>query len=187
MNSSPSAKNMAKHVVEELSSRKEKLILAESCTAGFVCATLGQVPGVSEVLCGSLVTYRPSVKRRWLKVRQDTIEAHTTESAEVATEMATGALEQCEEATWSAAIVGHFGPNAPEALDGVIYVAVARRTRKGNFKCKVEEHQLKDEDRIQRQHAAAELVLIQLSRTILKKAQKEESASRKKRAKAGAA
>lgn len=176
---SPSAQTMAKHVVDELTRRKEKVILAESCTAGLVCATLGQVPGVSEVLCGSLVTYRPSVKRNWLKVQQDTIESHTTESFEVAEEMAAGALGQCDEATWAAAVVGHFGPNAPEESDGLIYVVIARKTKKGKIKCERAEHRLNDKDRVSRQLGAAEIVLTELSRAILKRTKKEDSKSRK--------
>lgn len=176
----PSAKNMAKHLVEELKRRNEKVIFAESCTAGMVCATLGQIPGVSEVLCGSLVTYRPSVKRKWLKVRQDTIEKHTTESPEVVSEMAVGALEQCKEATWAAAIVGHFGPDAPKEADGHIYITVARRGRKSIKWTTFSGHRLTSSDRCTRQREAAEIVLTELSRLILKRTQKEERRAKKK-------
>jgi len=113
-------------------------------------------------------------------VRQDTIEAHTTESPEVAEEMARGALAQCKEATWAAAVVGHFGPNAPEHSDGIIFVSVARRSKRGNIKCLNSEHQLKDGDRVKRQLGAAEIVLIELSRAILKRTQKEDSKARKR-------
>lgn len=41
--------------------------------------------------------------------------------------MALGVLAKTAEADWSAAVTGHLGPDAPSELDGVIYVAVARR------------------------------------------------------------
>jgi nicotinamide mononucleotide (NMN) deamidase PncC len=41
--------------------------------------------------------------------------------------MAVGVLERTPEADLAASVTGHLGPDAPAALDGVIYVGVARR------------------------------------------------------------
>ena len=166
---------LAEHIYEQLKERGERFVLAESCTGGTVASVVTRIPGISEHFCGSLVTYRPCCKRNWLGVKQDTIEAHTTESAEVACEMAKGALEACIEATWSASVVGHFSPDAPH---NTIYVAVARRKSKGKrskVKCKMAiEHDLKSgEDRYSQQMEATEVVLTALSRAIIQHDDKE--------------
>ena len=41
--------------------------------------------------------------------------------------MALGVLSKTREADWSAAVTGHVGPDAPEELDGIVFVAIARR------------------------------------------------------------
>lgn len=101
-----------------------KVVFAESCTAGMCSAMLGQVEGISDHLCGSMVTYRPQMKIDWLKVKEDTIKEHTCESSQVADEMALNVLEKCVDANFSAAIVGDIGRSAE---DWIIYVAVACR------------------------------------------------------------
>lgn len=113
-----------------------KLVLAESCTAGYVAVMLGEIPGISKHLCGSLVTYRTHSKRRWLGVKKKQIKEFTTESQPVADSMAKLALKRTPEADYALSIVGHLGPNAPKDKDGVIWVSIARRTRKGNIKIK---------------------------------------------------
>lgn len=179
MNTLGITSSIAKHIYDQLKERNERLVLAESCTGGAVAATMAQIPGVSEHFCGSLVTYRPCAKRNWLGVSQDTIEAHTTESPEVACEMAKGALESCQEATWSAAVVGHFATE-PHS----IFIAVARRTAKDKIKCKkAVTYQVKsNEDRALQQGESVEIVLTTLSRAVLRKTEKEDSKKRKKRA-----
>ncbi|MCA9159342.1 MAG: CinA family protein, partial [Planctomycetales bacterium] len=51
-----------------LASEQCRLVLVESCTAGRVAATLGELPGISQWLCGSLVVYRNASKSAWLGV-----------------------------------------------------------------------------------------------------------------------
>jgi nicotinamide mononucleotide (NMN) deamidase PncC len=41
------------------------LVLAESCTAGLIAATLARVPGMSRRLAGSFVVYQIDSKVRW--------------------------------------------------------------------------------------------------------------------------
>lgn len=171
--------SISQALYESLKSRGERLVLAESCTGGAVAATLTRVSGISDYFCGSLVTYRPCCKRKWLGVDQDTIEAHTTESPEVACQMATGALEACEEATWSAGVVGHFSPDAPHSD---VFISVARRTRKGKIKCKTITHAVKSTGRTEKQLETAEVVLTAISRAIITKTEKEEAQQRRKSA-----
>lgn len=101
-----------------------KVVFAESCTAGLCSATLGQIDGISNHLCGSMVTYLPQMKTDWLGVSYFTIQEHTCESSQVADEMALNVLEKCVDANYSAAIVGDIGSSAE---DWIIYIAVASR------------------------------------------------------------
>lgn len=159
---------LAKEVVKHLTSMGEKIVLAESCTGGMVSACMASVPGVSNYFCGSFVTYRPRSKRKWLDVAKKTIDRCTTESDEVAGEMAVGALEKTPEAQWSAAVVGHLGPDSPEEKDGMIHLCIARRTKKGKIKAKyIGQHILGDGTRTQRQRCATEIVLTVLARLFI--------------------
>jgi len=148
----------AKQVVTRLKAAELRLVLAESCTGGLISATLTRVPGVSEWLCGSAVTYREDTKVRWIEVSRDDIDQHTAVSTQVAHQMATGVLDKTPEADVSAAITGHFGPDAPDGQDGMVFVAVA--TRKPS--CEVTEHRLESDTRDSRQTEAAGLVFGQL-------------------------
>jgi PncC family amidohydrolase len=164
---------VAKEVVQLLVARNERLILAESCTAGYLCAVLGQIPGASECLCGSFVTYRPNSKMNWLGVRQNTIDKYTTESMEVATEMAYGALVHCLEAQWSVAVVGHFGPNAPAEKDGRIYVCIAYLIDGNAHILQKLTYDLRDVGRIARQRDAVEFIISHLGRCIVEETGKD--------------
>jgi PncC family amidohydrolase len=162
--------SLAQDIARELANREEKLVFAESCTAGMLASTLGQIPGVSKNLCGSAVTYRADLKRRWLGVKRRTIKRHTTESGQVAAEMALGALRHAPKADWSCAVVGHMGPDAPEDKDGQMFVCIARRTKKGNLKIKDKiEYQCKADGRVRRMEEVVEVVFTQLARVLRKK------------------
>ena len=107
----------------------DRLVLAESCTAGLVAAELGQIPGISEFLCGSMVVYRTLTKAAWLGISQDSLFDPDIGpvSAQVTLSLAEAVLIQTPEATISASITGHLGPGAPPSLDGQLFFAVARR------------------------------------------------------------
>lgn len=138
----------------------DRLVLAESCTGGMAAALLTQVPGISEFFCGSAVTYRESAKHDWLHVDADTLEKFTAESQPTSDEMAIGALQQTTEATLSAAITGHLGPDVETELDGIVFVTIARRVAGKTIQIlEAAKFQLQATDRIARQKEAAELML----------------------------
>lgn len=118
---------LARQVARTLAERKLRVVFAESCTAGLVSASLSRIPGISQWHCGSAVTYRDDSKLQWLKVHASDIVRETAVSETVARQMARGVLKNTPEAHLSASVTGHLGPDAPADLDGVIYVAIARR------------------------------------------------------------
>jgi nicotinamide-nucleotide amidase len=147
------ARDLAKH----LTATGRRIVFAESCTGGTVAATLAKIAGISRWLCGSAVVYREATKIAWLGVSSDTLARHTAVSAEIAEEMARGILANTPEADLAVSITGHLGPDAPMDLDGVVYVAVAKRTEPAAIT--VRKHLLRETSRVARQNEAAALVL----------------------------
>ncbi|MEI8382525.1 MAG: CinA family protein [Planctomycetota bacterium] len=120
---------IASRIAALLKTTKTRVVFAESCTAGLISATLGRVPGISEYHCGSAVVYRLDTKSRWLGIDPALLVAPGPGpvSDVVARLMAVGVLERTPEATFSAAITGHLGPNAPNHEDGLVFIGVAHR------------------------------------------------------------
>ncbi|WP_047816754.1 CinA family protein [Rhodopirellula islandica] len=122
-----SPSSIAAKLVSQLNQSQQRLILAESCTCGAAAAAIGGVPGASNVFCGSAVTYRETTKQAWLGVSEADLKQHTAESQAITNAMATSVLQRTPDATMSAAITGHLGPDAPPEVDGVVFIAVLRR------------------------------------------------------------
>ena len=121
--------SMLLRVRDSLKARGDRLVLAESCTAGQVAADLGKIPGISEFLCGSMVVYRTPTKKAWLGISSDLLENSSIRpvSAQVTLALAESILDRTPEATVAAGITGHLGPFAPPWLDGQVYCAFVRR------------------------------------------------------------
>lgn len=157
----------AARLAELLAIRRQRVVFAESCTAGLIAATLGAVPGVSALLCGSMVTYRERTKTDWLEVDSDMIDQFTAVSAVVAEAMVLGVLRKTEEADYAASITGHLGPSAPAAQDGLVYIGLASRdANEGERTRRVVEHRLHSHTRDARRVEAVELVFDELTRLI---------------------
>ncbi len=139
-----------------LAVHEQKIVLAESCTAGMVAALLGPCPGISAWFCGSVVTYREVMKTQWLDVPATTLDHFSAESLATSQKMAQAVLEKTPEADFSAAITGHLGPQAPTEADGKIFMAIAIRNQTED---KLKEHQLEQTKRTMRQHEAAACLL----------------------------
>lgn len=118
---------LAHEVLSLLKQHEDRIVCAESCTAGLVSATLAAIPGASTFLCGSAVVYRDATKTSWLQVPADVLSAHGDVSPETAVLMAEGALAATSEATIAVSITGHLGPQAPDGLDGVAFIGWAWR------------------------------------------------------------
>ena len=119
----------ARRVRDELLRLDARVVFAESCTAGLVAATMGGLPGVSQVLCGSFVVYRCDSKTRWLGVTVEQLEDPRIGpvSLETSRALCHGALDKTPEARFALAITGDLGPGAPLETDGWCFVAMADR------------------------------------------------------------
>jgi nicotinamide-nucleotide amidase len=117
-------------VVRLLTERKETLVLAESCTGGYIANALTDVPGASEVFLGGLVTYSNQAKQTLLGVRGETLAQHGAVSEATAREMAEGARSRLG-TDYGIAVTGIAGPSGgTEAKPvGTVFIALATSRR----------------------------------------------------------
>ncbi|GGB32310.1 hypothetical protein GCM10011380_22160 [Sphingomonas metalli] len=101
--------DLARRVIDENRAAGRRIAVAESCTGGLVAAALTEVPGSSDVLEASIVTYSNEAKAKLLRVSMDVLETFGAVSVAVAWSMARGAQEATG-ADVAVAITGIAGP-----------------------------------------------------------------------------
>lgn len=119
-------------VVRLLTERKETLVLAESCTGGYVANRVTDVPGASAVFLCGLVTYSNEAKQKLLGVREETLANHGAVSEATAREMAEGARSRSG-ADYAIAITGIAGPDGGTEAKPVGTVFIALATARHTF------------------------------------------------------
>ncbi len=119
-------------VVRLLTGRKETLVLAESCTGGYVANRVTDVPGASAVFLCGLVTYTNEAKQQLLGVRAETLAEHGAVSEATAREMAEGARTRYG-ADYAIAITGIAGPTGGTEAKPVGTVFIALATARHTF------------------------------------------------------
>lgn len=105
----PRLTELAARVVAENAAAGRKIVLAESCTGGLVCAAITEIPGSSDVLERGFVTYSNEAKIESLGVSAELIDTFGAVSVAVAWGMARGALKHSD-ADIAVAITGIAGP-----------------------------------------------------------------------------
>ena len=118
----------AREVIEANRAAGLKIAVAESCTAGLVCAALTEIAGSSDVFEAGIVTYSDEAKMDLLKVSDEVLETFGAVSIAVAWRMAQGALESSR-ADVTVAITGIAGPagGSERKPVGTVIFAKARR------------------------------------------------------------
>ena len=98
---------------------------AESCTGGLVTSRLTDIPGSSDYVMGSVVSYTNDIKERLVGVRHETLAAHGAVSPETAREMADG-IRSVIRTDLGLGITGIAGPGGGTAAKpvGLVYIAV---------------------------------------------------------------
>jgi nicotinamide-nucleotide amidase len=118
----------ATRIVQRAKARHVMIATAESCTGGLLSGVVTAVPGSSDVLDRGFVTYSNEAKVEMLGVDAAAIDAHGAVSAEVAGEMARGALAKSR-ADLAVSVTGIAGPGGGSATKpvGLVHFGLARR------------------------------------------------------------
>jgi len=119
---------LARRLGEACLRRRVMLATAESCTGGGVAEAITRISGSSAWFDRAFVTYTNTAKKEMLGVSSRALVAHGAVSAQVAGEMARGALA-FSHADASVAITGIAGPTGGSRAKpvGLVYIAWAGR------------------------------------------------------------
>lgn len=112
--------------------RRIRLVLAESCTGGYVAKLITDVPGSSAWFDSGHVTYSNSSKQHVLGVSSETLLSHGAVSERTVLEMAVGALT-ISDSNCAIAISGVAGPDGGTEAHpvGDVWFARARKRAGG--------------------------------------------------------
>lgn len=117
-------KDDLQRIVTYLTNNHLRVVTAESCTAGLIASTLGELPGCGQWLESAFVTYSEDAKIELLNVSEETINRFGLTSIEVASAMAEGALSFAN-ANLAIATTGVAGPSAGDGEEEVGTVCIA--------------------------------------------------------------
>ena len=118
-----------KKTVESLKQNGLTVSFTESCTGGMLAAGITSVPGASDVLKGSLVTYSNETKESLAGVSAETINKYSAVSRECALEMAAGGRSAVK-SDICISVTGNAGPDPSEGQPvGVVYIGVNSQFR----------------------------------------------------------
>lgn len=117
---------LAQALGKKLAARKMTIAFAESCTGGLASSLMTDIPGSSEYLSGSVVTYSNTAKQNLIKVSKTSLNKYGAVSKQVACEMATGVRELLG-TDLGVSITGIAGPGGATRTKpvGLVYIAVA--------------------------------------------------------------
>jgi nicotinamide-nucleotide amidase len=117
---------LAESLGKKLKEGHYTISFAESCTGGLASSMVTDVPGSSEYLMGSVVSYSDMAKHKVLGVKQESLDKYTAVSEEVAKEMAEG-VRKLFNTTLGVSITGIAGPAGGYGGKpvGLVYVAAA--------------------------------------------------------------
>ena len=119
----------AARLVRRLKEGGHTITVAESCTGGLLASAFTDIAGASNWFNQSWVTYSNQAKITQLNVDSEVLEKYGAVSANVAIEMAKGALENAR-ADIAISITGIAGPanDSPTKKVGTVYVGIASNT-----------------------------------------------------------
>lgn len=154
-------KDSAAHLVSLLRERNYTVTTAESCTGGLVSAALTAISGASAVLEGTIVTYSPAVKAKFLSIDPVLLEREGVVSAFCAKSMAEGAAKLFS-ADCAIALTGYAGPGGGDAQNPVGTVYIAATLHQNTVVCRLSLAGDREEIRAAAAKEAIELLCRQL-------------------------
>ena len=120
-------------LVELLKERQLTIASCESLTGGLFCSSLTQIPGVSAVLKGGVVTYWTEIKEKVVHVSEETVAAYGVVSAQTAYEMAVN-VQKLFDTDVAVSFTGNAGPDVMEGKPaGSVYTCIAIKGKTYGF------------------------------------------------------
>ena len=118
----------AERLLDLMRRKRLKLVTAESCTGGLICALFTEIAGSSDVVERGYVTYSNEAKSEAIGVPAALVASVGAVSREVAIAMAEGALAHAR-ADLAVAVTGVAGPGGGSAAKpvGLVHIALARK------------------------------------------------------------
>ena len=102
-------KDLANKLITLAKEKGVTVATAESCTGGLIGAAITSVPGSSDVFGYGFITYSNDAKRKFLDVKEETLNKYGAVSKETAKEMALGGIS-VSGADLCVAVTGIAGP-----------------------------------------------------------------------------
>ena len=121
---------LEKVIGELLKKDNSTIAIAESCTGGYISHLITKVPGSSDYLKGSVVSYANEIKIRILGVEHKSISENGAVSQQVVEQMAANVLKKFD-VDYSIATSGIAGPTGGsiEKPVGTVWIAVASKDK----------------------------------------------------------
>ena len=118
----------AERLMKQLCDLELKVASAESCTGGLFASLLTDIEGAGHGFDRGFVTYDEVAKQEMLGLPPELTDRNSAVTAAVARAMAEGALENSK-ADIALSVTGFAGPAGPDAEEGLVHFACARRSR----------------------------------------------------------
>ena len=125
-----------KSLVKELTKKKLKISVVESCTGGMLASKITSVSGASKIFNLGLVTYSNQAKIKFLKVNKKIVKKYGAVSHECCLEMV-NKLSKISKAHINVSITGIAGPRGGTNLKpiGLVYIGINRGNKTQIIKC----------------------------------------------------
>ncbi len=124
-----------KAIHNQLLCQKKTIAVAESCSAGLLCAELAKTPGASDYFILGIVAYSNNSKEKILQIPARLISKYGAVSSQVAISMAQN-IRKKSKADLGLSITGIAGPGGATANKPVGTVFICLSTRNKNI-CRV--------------------------------------------------
>ena len=120
--------SLEKKIGKLLKHKGQTISTAESITGGKIASTIVSVSGSSSYYKGSFVAYSAELKQQLLGVTKETIDRYSVVSAQVAKEMAEGAIKSLG-TDYAIAVTGNAGPTSDNNNKsiGIVYIAISHK------------------------------------------------------------
>jgi len=129
-------KNLVEKIIQQLTKDQQTISFAESCTGGRIAASFTAIPGASNILHGSCVTYSNDIKHLWLGVDNEVFEKFGAVSQACVTQMCEG-IQKLAGSDYAIAVSGIAGPTGGTELKpvGTVYIGLKTPFSQQVFHC----------------------------------------------------